>query len=516
MGPFALPVPSWKQGQHHHKRRKIEEKETPADAPSVENPPSPEEESVRTPTSSHLHSDTINPRSHSPNTLRQLVVAGLSPDEELPSQQYPSFPHKALPADYFGRDGRNAGRRSRSRSRSKMSALTSGSEADADDTDASGSTVTARRWRGRGRNDEDAQAEEEEERLAQEAHASPARIRHLGTMLAILHRCLHTGDVPRARRAFSLLLQTRDVDVRLNGMWTLGAEILMRNGETADGHQHGGRRGERGEQDETAEGDDGEGEGDDASRPPPPRWGSAANIDKVRDYLSSLIQQHPYDAHLPRLTSAVDFWPALYNIEIYNIDAEFRRALFQADEEQEQREQEEGQDPSLLSDGPNEDEYRSDNGEGGRDEDEDAYEARFRRREARRQMARHVARDAVRRETRAAAMQIAARMDTTMESPPYMTHVELLRLRGLLAMFIGDLWLPSRLLEEASKIGSGGVDDDRDSRDDKIKTSSREDREFWRRREEEIDRARMLFERLIEKGGVVEPRLLRFLDLHDE
>jgi hypothetical protein len=495
MGPFALPVPSWKLGQQYYrnKRRKIEE-DVGAAGTSNEERRSPDEDISTTPTPSRLLSDSINPRSHSPDTLRQLAVAGLSPEVELPSQLYPNFPHQALPAEYYGpKATRGAGGGRRRRGRSRMSALTSGSEADADDTDASavngGSSGPGRQGKGGDRDDEDV--------LVQAAHASPARIRHLSTMMAILHRCLDAGDMPRARRAFSLLLQTRDVDVRLHGMWTLGTEILMRDGETRNdgrGRRQGGRAEGVGNDDDDDE-DHGDGKDGDTARPP--RWGATANMDEVRGYLLALIQQHPYDAKLPRVTSAADFWPALYNVEIYNAMAELRRALHHVDAEQDRLDDEQ--------DGEDDEDEEEEDHDDENDNDEDAYDARLRRREARRRDARYAARDAVRGEGRVAVVQIAARMDATMETPPYGTHVELLRLRGLLALYVGDLGLPSRLLEEV-QAGRNGDEE----------AQSREDREAWRRREEEIDRARGFFERLLEKGGTAEPRLLKFLELDED
>ncbi|KAI1857676.1 hypothetical protein JX265_011091 [Neoarthrinium moseri] len=457
-GPFALPVPAWRLGQQSQRKRKRNEETQP------ERSPSPEADN--TPTPSHLPSDSINPLSHSPSTLRQFAVAGLSPEEEVPSKIYPGFPHKSLPPDW--RSGDSRGRRSRTRSRSRMSAIGSGSEADVD-TDAS-----------------ESHRRKEEDVLT----SSSARIKHLNTMVAILHRCLHAGDITRAKRAFSLLIRTKDVDIRLNEMWTIGTEILMRDGEEQ-------RREEASRLEQGSTGVEDEDRSDPTSKSPA-RWGSASNIDKVRSYLEGLIQQHPYDPHLTRLTSAVDFWPALFSIEIYNIDAECRRALHRLDQQSESAAADDDNDsePPPLSPGSEED-----------------PESQIQRREHGRREVHWAGRDEVRSEAQTAAQQIAARMDQLMENAPYATHVELLRLRGMLALWLGDLYLSSRFLDtnglEDRLQGlslSGTVHRDVSDRD----------RDALRQRADELEKARCFFERLMEKGGELEPWLLKFVDPDDE
>jgi RNA polymerase I-specific transcription initiation factor RRN11 len=52
------------------------------------------------------------------------------------------------------------------------------------------------------------------------------RIQNLTT---ILHTSLLRRDIPRAQRAFSILLRCERQGVTLKGMWELGQEILMRS-----------------------------------------------------------------------------------------------------------------------------------------------------------------------------------------------------------------------------------------------------------------------------------------------
>lgn len=473
-GPFALPLPIWRQAvsaetAEGRKRKRKAEVQPDGHSSQEDEPPTPSAPS----------SDTINPLSHSPNTLRQFALAGLSPEEELPSRAHPNFPHRSLPPGWQPGDVRSRRRRSRS------AAATSESEADAD-TDGEAAGVPSRRAQQR----------------SGELLSSQADIfKHMSTMMAILHRCIHEGDMVRAKRAFRLLLGTRDVDIRLNDMWTMGAEILMRDGESKATRKHqqpqGRRRGE-GEEDPEDPADD--------ARPPPSRWGSADNMEKVRDYLESLAQHYPYDIKFSRSINAVDFWPALYNIEIYNVDAEHRRALHRLEESAAlEEEDDEGNDESHLS--------------GSEDDDGDDYEARFQRRSERREeeraKRRWAAKDEISHETRIAAQQIAERMDNLMMAAPYTTHVELLRLRGMLSLFIGDLHLPNRLLRHNSVPGSAtenGLGATTLKERLRNQPQSQEDREAVWRWESEVDKARQHFERMVEKGVKLEPWLEKYLD----
>ncbi|RYP39443.1 hypothetical protein DL767_002177 [Monosporascus sp. MG133] len=471
MGPFALPVPGYRQGIHTRKpKRRGEERDVASPSPAPDDP------------YSHLPSGVINPRSHPPDLLRQFAVAGLAPEEAIPADEFPLFPHKALPPDPDGGSGRRRGSASRS-----------GAESSDVGTDA------------------DARADSNGVPAAPRHHS--ARLRHLSTMTAILHRCLSEGDVPRARRAFGLLAQTRDVDIRLGHLWAVGSEILMRDGEGEAGEQQQQRR-----EDRTIGGGGREGGpeagGEEATR----RWGSAANVDRVRAYFENLIQQHPHDPHRPGLTSALDFWPVLFSIEIYNIHAEFKgvqRRLAAAEEEEDD---DEGGSGLEMEDDPRFDAYAY-------AEDDEEAEARGllrRRGDAERRQLRQAARDELRRETAIAAQQIAARMDQLMESAPYSKHLELLRLRGMLALFVGALHLPTRLVESVRRGTAGG------GRRTKTSSSSPsadgllahadgpEERSAVARRREEQEKAKGFFARIVENGGALDGWARKFVEEEEE
>ncbi|KAI1100110.1 hypothetical protein F4804DRAFT_344964 [Jackrogersella minutella] len=420
MGPFALPVPGYRLGIHPRagKRSKTDDGDEGADTESEWGIPS------------RLPSDSINPLSHTPDTIRQFAVAGLSASEEVPSKVHPLFPHKSLPSE---------GKRRELCGGSRVSTAASGAESENDGGVAR-------------RPDKETTVRQLSERL-----------RHLSTMTAIMHRCLGDGDIARAKRAFGLLVQTKDVDIRLGGLWAVGSEILMRDGEEQQQIDDGNAMDARGQ---------------------PRRWGSAANIETVRSYFESLIQQYPHDQHRAHLTSALDFWPALFGIEIYSLDAESRRAAQRAEDGHDA-----GEDGSYAEDA-------SADPDGAR---------RSRRDEERR----HRARDELRRETRGAAEQIARRMDQTMENAPYASHRELLRLRANLALFIGDLRLPSRLLD----LLDGENNLPMKSTEEALRSRAEEAGEHGAlaRRREEHEAARAMFRKILDGRGEVDGWVLKFL-----
>ncbi|KAI8632022.1 hypothetical protein F5Y19DRAFT_472907 [Xylariaceae sp. FL1651] len=546
MGPFALSVPGYRLGVHSRKKPRRSQAQRDTQSPSPET-----EIETQTQSSSRPPSDIINPLSHSPDTLHQLALAGLSPEDELPSKICPAFPHKPLPA---------AGR-SRKRGRGRRMSM-SAAEGSGVDTDSSTATTITRRRGEDGEEGNGGNGSRGGDRSSQHS----ARIRHLNIMTAVMHRCLRDGDIARAKRAFGLLVRTRDVDVRIDNLWAVGSEILMRDGEAAPKlpsqsqfqarQQHPvidtqsiagvhANTEERGEEEEAEE--------ERARQPPPRRWGSASNAAQVKTYLETLIQQHPYDAHRPHLTSAVDFWPALFGIEVYNLDAEFQGALHHIHLEY-------GFPASPLSSAPSSPlghrhrhrrhrRRRSSGGEEGSDyemadvmdlddDDDDTFSGSRRRRrmvgeedgdEEEEHVERHRATDALRAETQRGALALATRMDGVLENPPYATHAELLRLRGHVSLFIGDLYLPSRLVERYHARGRMGREGGRPVIEDRMQGLSLRGSDLLRahvdrpeehvavgRRKEEQERARAFFRRALEAGERLEEWILQFLDPEDD
>lgn len=466
IGPFALPVPGYRLGVHTARKRKrgrpaededgTTDIDTDVDAWSTSAAAAAQDP--------RLPAETINPRSHSPDTLRQFATAGLAPSAEVPPAP---FPHRREPSP-----SRPDGRRRRFRR----------------DDDGVVVQTTAK-------------------------HRS-ARLRHLAAVTAIMHRCLAEGDVGRARRALGLLLRTRDVDLRAAHLWAVGSEILVRGGEA------GAERQGEGESDNDDDDDDG---GTKKPRRPIPHWGTPDGAARARAYLEALAQQHPHDAHRPHLTSALDFWPALFGLEIHGVDAELRRAMRRLDVESDDEDvdrrsyeddddnvdREDGEGPYGSGGGGRERERER--GGRGRDDDNEA----------------DAARDEIRREARDAALAVAARMDRVMEAAPFTKHHELLRLRGMLAVFVADLWVPWRLVARArahATAGSGsGVGETKSplAAVDAVLARAAaaggpEDRAAVAARRAELDAARGFFARIVEGGGPLEGWVRRFVEAEDD
>ncbi|KAK8010419.1 hypothetical protein PG990_009384 [Apiospora arundinis] len=452
--------------------------------------------------SSRRHVDSINPLSHSPDTLRQFAVAGLAPEEEIPSKIYPNFPHKPIPSknDFSLRRGGSRKKR--------RTALDNGSEADID-TDVSDN---------HGKDYEKDHGGEGEEDGFQ---MNSARMRGLEVGVAIVHRLLHDGDIPGAARAYRLINDCNpEVDYRENDWWNVGVEILMREGEEQQQRHHQGTQAAADEETEWPS---------TVMAPRSNRWGFAANINEVKTFLMSLIQHHPYDQHRPHMVSAFHFWPQLFRIEFYNLDAEHKKAMrdLTSKEDNDEDENEAGDSDHDRSSTSMPDYQSSDE-----DDDDDSdkngeyRETRhLRRREDARQARRHRARDKICANTRAAAEQLATRMDQQMENRPYGTHGEILLMRGKLALYIGDLHLPFSLIERMKASPQPPRSRQKQQQQRRLGglvsmrkyAQTEAERSANRQREVEMEKARRFFRKIPERSPVdVEEWVLRFVEDDDE
>lgn len=329
---------------------------------------------------------TINPHSYPPAKLAQFAVAGLSDTDQDPSQENKDFPHRGLshkPAE---------------------PALESDYETAAED---------------------DSEKDDEGKlRTTKPVRVPDAHRRHLALLTRSIHQFLGQGDVTKAARAFGLAMQlhpkSRPVDIRQDNLWALGAEIIMREGEE--------QRNEVWRNHQISDSNEYEDE-DTRARDKlqiPLRWGSAANMNKLRAYLETLIQQYPYDHRAPKKVSSLHFNISLCSCEIYNIYSEHAASLSAAgvdaddslvegslvDEDVDQRLE------TLI-------------------EDESFHAPRPRRTETASNR-----KDKIRMQTLAAIKAVVARMDALMREPPYVKNHEMLRLRATASLFMADLVVP--------------------------------------------------------------------------
>ena len=338
---------------------------------------------------------TSNPLSLNADETRQYRAAGLELDKELPSKTYTGFPHRNLPWE-------------------------AGFPTEVEDQEASkaeSGTFSA---------------------IERGSKPSHLKVRHLGVLTAILQRCLAEGDIPRASKAWALLLRAqvggKGVDLRSTGYWSLGAELLIRRGEQLPASSGPGDEG-------TSHEDDLEG-----TRLLNPQdsgatvWGTAEGLKRAKDYYARLILQHPYKRQYSTATSALDFWPAMLSCEIYGIQSKHQQSLHQLAMRQSDGNNNSGSDHENSSFDEDSDNSGDDNLGATQEELYFARRAKSESRAAENQQLRIWKRkEELRVHARTAAEKVAARMDELMSTPPFVDSHVLHRLRGYLALYIGDL-----------------------------------------------------------------------------
>ncbi|KAH7375924.1 hypothetical protein B0T11DRAFT_271230 [Plectosphaerella cucumerina] len=393
--------------------------------------------------SSQFPSGSINPLSHTPSTLSQFLVAGLADWEKIPSKVIKNFPHSPW---------RDPASRRKRRAR-RGSSVASGFDSDGH---ASSGDITSTD----GETEFETEADDETSRMPKDKKyaAERAALRPLAQSVAIF---LSRGDVPSAKRAYGLLMRSKisgkRVDIRRNHYWELGAEILMRE-QPPEEHTWG--------------------PGPAANEEHAKRRliYPLANVPKVRDYFEDLIRNYPYHKAAKAAASAMQFHPALLSYEMYQAHAHYLQALEQA--EVDAREWRAGiDDPDYaMADG-------RDLGEPGHIGDD--YPERSQRRRsfgspsAAQEAQLMQAKDSVRVQALASMRELMERQDRLLEDPSFSRNGELLRLIGLLALYISDLTTPFGELNQ-QQLREAGV-----------------------RKDRERQKARKLFERAIERGADV-------------
>lgn len=259
-------------------------------------------------------------------------------------------------------------------------------------------------------------------KIAQSDHTSSLRARHLDNLTAILHKCMLEDDWERASRAWGLILRTeiagRGVDVRQNGRWTVGAEILMRRGQMSERPQP--RRLSASSVDEHHQGSDADGS---AVLRPVIQYES---FRKAQAYYDRLIVQHP---HLQRthhsITSALSIHPARFSVWIYYVQDKSKRA----------RQKIHASSASTETDM---------NVTPGSNRNDQSYQERR-------------IRQVINQELKE-ALEIARQLDELLVSPPYDSSHEMLYTRGMVALWVYDLQTQQSQLRPENSI-SGNSDD---------------------------------------------------------
>ncbi|KAA8573329.1 hypothetical protein EYC84_003816 [Monilinia fructicola] len=386
--------------------------------------------------------EITNPLSLTPAEVMQYRLAGLGLDKELPSRiGVKHWPHRGLPSTY----------RIESRDRDSADKFHNTEEEDFEEESAKA------RWE-----------RERRKREERKTGRSNLKLQHLSVLVAIMMRNLEEGDMERAGRAWGLLLRMQvagqGVELRRTGFWGIGAELLMRgvvNKQRKEWWEEGAEEGSSDEgnvEGRPKEGDDGgredkEGEGK--------RYGTAEGLLKAKDYYERLILQYPYKRQFHGSVTALDFWPAMLGCEIYGIQFEHRDKLRKIAKQAEKDEDGDISDSDISDEDEDEDlENRDDEG----DKAFLAHQRRQTRLLKRRKEKRWEERDEVRRTALVAMELVAQRMDELMTTPPYSDSKVLLRLRGMVALYIGDLCVPEKWEgdeEWLGKVRGGAMDADK-------------------------------------------------------
>ncbi|KAJ5882094.1 uncharacterized protein N7529_000766 [Penicillium soppii] len=221
------------------------------------------------------------------------------------------------------------------------------------------------------------------------------RFQHLGALTAILHRCMLQGDYVRAGRAWGLILRENyrgfQMDVRNETRWGIGAEILLRRDQQETSASFGNTPDEA---DNT------------------PLNFTAKGFAEAREYYERLILNHPFSKSSPQSVSALHFYPAMFGLWIYVTQNESKKARKDAAIRQEEESEEFTEDEGSES---------------------ESWQHR------KQQSKIDAAISSIRAQELEQAQQIATRMDQLLASPPYSDSPELLELRGMVSLWIGDL-----------------------------------------------------------------------------
>jgi len=301
------------------------------------------------------------------------------------------------------------------------------------------------------------------------------KLKHLDVLTTILHRCLLAGDYERGARAWAMLLRAQlsghALDPRALGRWAIGAEMLLRlRGTDSTAVTIVGVAPEDNRNSST-------GDAYDVDVTPPPSQALLPPFGPdgpraARTYLERLILQFPYQRSNPHAVNSLTFYPHFFGLWVYEVTESSRQArdaLFRSDNQD--------HDDSLDS-------INS--------EPESAASDHSQKRE--RRLAELHAEELTR------ANQIADRLDQLLLSPPTDNDPDLLHLRGMIALWIGDL----KASNARKHLRSPGASDEDD--DDKAMANFRarsEAQKSLAAREAEVERAKAFFRRARQNGAQI-------------
>ncbi|EKV09698.1 hypothetical protein PDIG_29350 [Penicillium digitatum PHI26] len=185
------------------------------------------------------------------------------------------------------------------------------------------------------------------------------------------------------------------MDVRNEARWGIGAEILLRRDEQETSASPGTTKVPN------------------AMESTPINF-TAKGFAAAKEYYERLILNHPFTKSSPQSISSLHFYPAMFGLWVYNTQEESKATRKNLALRQEE-------EPDEFS------------------EDDNSESEFAHRRKSQSKV--DAAVTAIRALELEQAQQIAVRMDQLLASPPYSDSPELLELRGMICLWIGDLSL---------------------------------------------------------------------------
>ena len=297
------------------------------------------------------------------------------------------------------------------------------------------------------------------------AHRGNLRLQHISVLSNILHRCLLERDYIRAGRAWGLIIREEfrgvPVDVRTGGRWGIGAEILLQRGRQISDEAS------RAAGDDTARGSG-----------PAGLCFTRKGFEEAKEYYERMVVQHPFRKSAPDAVSSMQFYPAMFGLWVYvaQEESKFARQDIRSEHEDAGEFSEEEDTASEIG------------GQAGSNQKIRALIAEVRAREL------------------DEAGKIAARLDELLMSFPYSDSPELLELRGMISLWIGDLHvysLPQGAGGQGYDLEEGdGSDEDRMPMEETLESVQvrRERRLAAEKRQTEVRKSRDFFEKAKKRG----------------
>lgn len=143
------------------------------------------------------------------------------------------------------------------------------------------------------------------------AQKASSKARHLNNLTAVLHRCILEGDWERAHGIWTVLVRIEiygsGLDLRRNGLWVIGAEVLMRKVFSVDANLSAGSLHPL-----------------DHGRTMLTSAISDLGLKLAREYYERLVLQYPYTQRAQHaLLNSKVIYPALFNVWVFEVQQRF-------------------------------------------------------------------------------------------------------------------------------------------------------------------------------------------------